>query len=95
MLNDLLTDFMSSFSLSACDLSFHNTVGFTYERDDGLVQSWIDHILCSSSSLSLVSNVYTLHSGCELSDHFPLCHTLCLALPHTPHTSPYFYLSLW
>ena len=43
----VLRDFMSEMSLHACDLSFHSSVKFTFERGDGLARSWIDHILCS------------------------------------------------
>ena len=45
---------------------------FTYERDDGQARSWIDHIICSQSFSSLVSNVNIVNSGSILSDHFPL-----------------------
>ena len=29
-----------------------------YERDDGLVRSWIDHVVCTNSFSTLVSDVY-------------------------------------
>ena len=48
---DLLSDFVLNLNLSVCDLHYRESVKFTYERDDGLVRSWIDHILCSSPSL--------------------------------------------
>ena len=62
----LLSDFMSDLNLLACDLSIHSSIEFTYERDDGLSRSWIDHIICSRSSSSLVTDVYTTRSGCIL-----------------------------
>lgn len=34
-------------SLCSCGLPFQDNVMFTYEHDDGLNRSWIDHILCS------------------------------------------------
>ena len=45
-LSRLLLDFMSELDLCACDLSFCNSIHYTYERDDGLVRSWIDHVVC-------------------------------------------------
>ena len=59
----------------------------TYERDDGLSHSWIDHIICSQSFSSLVTNVYTTRSGCILSDHFPLCFLLHLNCSPSPGLS--------
>ena len=59
-LTRLLRDFMSEMSLHACDLSFHSSVKFTFERGDGLARSWIDHILCSKPFSTLVTNVHTL-----------------------------------
>ena len=61
-LAELLVDSMSELNLYACDLSFHSMVNYTYERDDGLVQSWIGHIVCSQSFSSLVTDIYSHHS---------------------------------
>ena len=69
---DLLSDFVLDFNLSVCDLHYRESVKFTYERNDGLVRSWIDHILCSQAISILVTDIYTLQSGVNLSDHFPL-----------------------
>ena len=66
---------LKSFGLQ---LFFCSSIKFTCERDDGLSRSWIDHIICSQSSSSLVTDVYTTRSGCILSDHFPLCFLLHL-----------------
>ena len=68
----LLQDFIMELDLYACDLEFRTQVNYTYERDDGLVRSWIDHILCSQHVSSLVTDIYAVHSGSILSDHFPL-----------------------
>ena len=57
-LSRLLLDFMSELDLCACDLSFCNSIHYTYERDDGLVRSWIDHVVCTNSFSPLVSDVY-------------------------------------
>ena len=48
------------FDLSVCDLHYHELVKFTYERDDGLVLSWIDHILCLQAISILVTDIYTI-----------------------------------
>ena len=69
---NLLCDFMSELDLVSCDRNFRGSVMFTYERDDGLYRSWIDHVLCSRSCSTLVSDVFASHSGSNLSDHSPL-----------------------
>ena len=62
---------------------------FTFERGDGLAQSWIDHILCSKHFSTLVQNVHTHHSGSCLSDHLPLFFLLQIqSLNSTPSPSP-------
>ena len=45
----LLADYLSEMNMCACDLSFRGLINYTYERDDGLARSWIDHIVCSQS----------------------------------------------
>ena len=50
----LLDDFMLDFDLSACDLNFCPSVGYTYESDDSVSRSWIDHILCSQHMSSCI-----------------------------------------
>ena len=47
-------------------------VGYIYERDDGVVRSWLDHILCSQHNSTLVTDVYAVHTCSNLSDHDPL-----------------------
>ena len=64
---DILLDFISDLDLVASDLSYRNSVGFTYERDDGLARSWIDHIICSQVLSPSMTNVHTLKSGTNLS----------------------------
>ena len=78
----LLSDFVLDLNLSVCDLHYRESVKFTYERDDGLVRSWIDHILCSQAISILVTDIYTLQSGVNLSDHLPLFFKL-----HINHSS--------
>ena len=56
----LVLDFMVDLDLVACDLSFQDSVGFTYERDDSSARSWIDHILSSQSLHSHLSNVHNI-----------------------------------
>ena len=62
---ELLNDFAAELDLFACDSSFRESVMYTYERDDGTARSWIDHILCSRTFSSLISDVYTLRSDCR------------------------------
>ena len=91
LLCDLLTTFMSDMNLTACDLFFRQEIKYTYERDDTMARSWIDHVLCTQSFSSSLSDMYTIRAGSNLSDHFPLCfllHTKCLAPPYSPQPSP-------
>ena len=74
----LLCSFMSSLGLIACDLAFHRSIQFTYERDDGAVRSWIDHILCSTSHSHLITHVCLVSSGVTLSDHLPISFDLAV-----------------
>ena len=39
----ILSDFVLDFNLSVCNIHYRESVKFTYERDDGLVRSWINH----------------------------------------------------
>ena len=83
-LASLLVDFVSDRNYVVHDLLFQESVIFTYERDDGLVRSWIDHIMCSQSLSSLVTDVHTLKHGTNLSDHLPLLfllHINCSSVP--------------
>ena len=80
-LADLLLDFIN---IVACDLSY---IGFTYERDDGLVRSWIDHIMCSQSLCPSITNVHISQSGTNISDHLPLFFNLDLPCSQSPSSS--------
>ena len=68
----LLEDFILDLKLHVCDLDFRDQVCYTYERDDGHVCSWIDHVLCSQHISDSFADIHALHSGSTLSDHFPL-----------------------
>ena len=88
----LLQNFMRDNFLVVADLRFQGEINFTYERDDGCVHSWIDHIMCSESCLNSITNVSRLDLAVNLSDHYPLefyFEVLC-ALP--PVSSPPFML---
>ena len=61
--HSLLVDFITELNLFVCDLPFKNSVGFTYEGSQGFPPSWIDHVLCSASYYSRVTDVFTLRSG--------------------------------
>ena len=62
-MSKLLLDFMSELDLCARDLFFCNSIHYTYERDDSLMRSWIDHVVCTNSFSSLVSDVYRVQLG--------------------------------
>ena len=63
---------MVELNLYSCDLSFPHVVGYTYQCDDGVARSWLDHILCSQHISTLVTDVYAVHTSSNLSDHAPL-----------------------
>ena len=67
---------MDEWNLCAGDLSFPDAIQFTYERDDGLVTSWVDHVLCSIHNSNIVSHVTSGLLGSNLSDHHPIAFTL-------------------
>lgn len=87
-----LQSLMSELNLNAVDLQSH--IGFTYERDDGKVRSWPDHVLTFSHLSSNISHVKCLHSASNLSDHVPLCFNYHLtssphsAMDYTPTNLP-------
>ena len=60
-LGKLLVDFLSELNLCACDMSFHSSVNYTYEREDGSAHSWIDHY-CMLSVLFLSCDQCTHHT---------------------------------
>ena len=68
----LLKDFMIELDLCVCDLGFSSSVKYTYERDDSLSRSWLDHVLCSKRFSNLFSDFHAIHSPSIHSDHFPL-----------------------
>ena len=84
----LLVDFMVELNLYSCDLSFPHAVGYTYQHDDGVVHSWLDHILCSQHISTLVTDVYAVHTGSNLSDHDPLFFQVNLQSLSFPTTKP-------
>ena len=75
-LASLLCGFVSDRDSVVCDLSFRESVKFTYKRDDGLTHSWIDHIICSRPFSSVITDVYSLDCRTNLSDHLLLCFML-------------------
>ena len=68
-LASLFVDFTSEQNFVVCDFSYRESVKFTYERDDGLVHSWIDHVVCSESLSSRITDVHSVSSWANLSDH--------------------------
>lgn len=80
----LLDDFALDLDMSVCDLPYRHNIDFTYERDDGNVRSWIDHILCSNDAISFISHIHSPKSGTILSDHYPLLFQLHIDVSNTP-----------
>ena len=81
----LLKDFMIELDLCVCDLGFSSSVKYTYEHDDSLSCSWLDHVLCSKCFSSLFSDFHAIHSPSIHSDHFPLFFNIditCTIIPH-------------
>ena len=76
----LLNDFIIELDLSVCDLSFRDKVKFTYERDDGACHSWIDHVLCSLSHSSLITDIYLITTHCVFHLISTLLHFLVLLI---------------
>ena len=86
-LKSLLSNFLLEMDMSSVDLG--SSITYTYERDDGISRSWIDHIICSQSCSSLVSDISVSHCGSYLSDHSSLMFTLCTTVePFTTPASP-------
>ena len=73
---------MQATCLEASDLHFPS-VQFTYESDNGLARSWVDHFLFTASHL--VRNVHVVCSGDNISDHLPL--TVSLDCQHAVSSS--------
>ena len=93
----LLLDFMDEWDLCARDPSYPDTIPFTYERDDGLATSWVDHVLCSNHKSTIVSHVTCVPLDSNLSDHHPIAFTLnvdCSLMNNTSPSPPLFSSSL-
>ena len=86
-LASLLEDFASEQTFVVCDLSYRESVKFTYERDGGLVHFWIDHVVCSESLSSRITDVHSVTSGANMSNHLPLSfqfHIPCASINTLP-----------
>ena len=59
---------MSELNLCAVDLT-SSEIDFTYEHDNGMVRSWLDHVLTLSH---FAAYTRCIHSSCNLSDNCPL-----------------------
>ena len=54
---DGLTQLLWMRDLYAQDLSLPDMIQFPYERDDGLVTSWVNHVLCSNHNSTIVPHI--------------------------------------
>ena len=64
---------MVELNLYSCDLSFPHAVGYTYQHDDGVVRSWLDHILCSQHISILLSQTFMLFTLAQIFQIMTLC----------------------
>ena len=79
-----LSLFMSDLSLQAADLPYRSSVGFTYARDGGSSFSWLDHFLCTTTCVSLITDVRRIDFGSNHSDHHPLSCSLAISVSSSP-----------
>ena len=63
---------LSQLHLCSADSLFHSTIPFTYLCDDHSSSSWIDHFICSESTVTRLSSIALCCSGTNLSDHEPV-----------------------
>ena len=75
----LLQSFLDDLNLCSADLSFSHSIDFTYERDDGLVRSWPDHVLTLVHHSDRIHDVSCIHSANNFSDHSPLSFCIKIA----------------
>ena len=78
--SQLLNEFMQSLNLVLCDNVVVNGVEsvITYRGPSGLGGSFIDHFCMSKSLHADIVSSCVIDSGDNLSDHLPLCISLCL-----------------
>ena len=69
-----LESFMQFFDLVRGDTC--SDITFTYRHDDLQSFSWVDHVICSSTILNNISNVMSIDSVDNFSDHLPVLFTL-------------------
>jgi exonuclease III len=78
----IIRDFMQSLDLVLCDdmiTSDNNAAShFTYGYPNGLGSSHIDHFCISTSLQSDAISSFIVDSGDNMSDHLPICISLCL-----------------
>ena len=80
---NLFSPFINSF-ISEChfipsDIKYLPPDSFTYVSDAHGSRSWLDHVLCTHSSHSSVSDM-TINYNCVSSDHCPLLFTISIKL---------------
>ena len=78
-----MSSFIDDRSLVAVDLDFKEQVGFTFFREVDGCHSWIDHVVTCQylHSTCMITNVCSLKSGCNLSDHAPILVELKFGTP--------------
>ena len=71
----ILEYFMQAFDLVRGDIC--SDISFTYRRDNHQFCSWVDHVICSSAISSTISNIISIDSVDNFSDHLPVFFTMC------------------
>ena len=84
--SEYLIRFMNDLQLCAVGVLSCYNINFTYERDDGLVHSWPDHILTFNYCAGDISTVKCIHSPDNFSDHVPISFNLCCNLQPISNT---------
>ena len=73
---------MNDLQLCAVDVFMCFNIEFTYERDDGLVRSWPDHVLTNCRYVKDISSIKCIHSPDNFSDHVPIRFEYAMSAPH-------------
>ena len=80
---------MNDLQMCAVDLLPCYNIHFTYERDDGLARSWLDHVLTNCHCVDNISSIMCVHSPDNFSDHVPVFFELKISLPQVGGSDTY------
>ena len=71
----LVSDFFQEYDLHICDHLFDSAAPnlYSYKHQSLNHSSFLDHFAVNSCLMTVFSNCVIYDSGCNLSDHFPVC----------------------